>query len=143
MQVVVTDYSFESLDVETRLIEAAGHRVLGRRTSTPAELAAMVAEADAVLTQFAPVDAAVIAAMRQARAIVRYGIGVDNVDLAAARAKNIPVCNVPAYCIDEVADHTLALMLALTRTGSNVQQSSAPATGGARPRSPRCMRSST
>ena len=53
---------------------------------------------------------------------MRYGIGVDNVDLAAARAKGIPVCNVPDYCIDEVADHTLAFILATTRqvvTNSN------------------------
>jgi len=47
--------------------------------------------------------------------IVRYGIGVDNVDLDAAKSKGIPVCNVPDYCIDEVADHTLALILAATR----------------------------
>ena len=47
--------------------------------------------------------------------IVRYGIGVDNVDLEAARAKSIPVCNVPDYCIDEVADQTLAFILAATR----------------------------
>jgi D-3-phosphoglycerate dehydrogenase len=53
--------------------------------------------------------------MLRARVIVRYGIGVDNVDLDAARARGIPVCNIPAYCIDEVADHTLALILALTR----------------------------
>ncbi len=53
--------------------------------------------------------------MSRAKAIVRYGIGVDNVDLAAAKARGIPVCNVPDYCIDEVADHTLAFMLALTR----------------------------
>ncbi|MFO0930034.1 MAG: C-terminal binding protein, partial [Gemmataceae bacterium] len=74
-----------------------------------------VAGVDAVLTQFAPVNASVIAAMNQARVIVRYGIGVDNVDLEAARARGIPVCNVPDYCIDEVADHTLAFILALTR----------------------------
>ena len=59
------------------------------------------AEADAVITQFARVNANVIAAMQKARAIVRYGIGVDNVDLDAARARGIPVCNVPDYCIDE------------------------------------------
>ena len=46
---------------------------------------------------------------------MRYGIGVDNVDLDAARARGIPVCNVPAYCIDEVADHALALLLDATR----------------------------
>jgi D-3-phosphoglycerate dehydrogenase len=53
--------------------------------------------------------------MQKARVIVRYGIGVDNVDLEAARNRNIPVCNVPDYCVDEVADHTLAFILATTR----------------------------
>ena len=67
-----------------------------------------------MLTQFA-LHARVIAAMDRTRLIVRYGIGVDNVDLDAARARGIPVCNVPDYCIDEVADHTLALLLDATR----------------------------
>jgi D-3-phosphoglycerate dehydrogenase len=67
------------------------------------------------MTQFAPVNAMVIGAMTRARVIVRYGIGVDNVDLDAARARGIPVCNVPDYCIDEVADHTLAFILGATR----------------------------
>ncbi|MDA0591545.1 MAG: C-terminal binding protein, partial [Planctomycetota bacterium] len=53
--------------------------------------------------------------MQRAKVIVRYGIGVDNVDLEAARARGIPVCNVPDYCIDEVADHTLAFILGTTR----------------------------
>jgi len=57
----------------------------------------------------------VIAAMQKAKVIVRYGIGVDNVDLEAACQRGIPVCNVPDYCIDEVADHTLAFMLSVTR----------------------------
>ena len=115
MKVAVTDYTFDSLDTETAILAPLGCSVVGRRCKTPEELIALIADADAVLTQFAPVDAAVIGAMRQARVIVRYGIGVDNVDLEAARARGIPVCNVPDYCIDEVADHTLALILALTR----------------------------
>jgi D-3-phosphoglycerate dehydrogenase len=73
-------------------------------------------KADAVITPFAPVNADAIGHMQRAKAIVRYGIGVDNVDLRAARARGIPVCNVPDYCIDEVADHTLALILAATRS---------------------------
>ena len=68
-----------------------------------------------MITQFAPVNAAVIDAMQRAKVIVRYGIGVDNVDLEAAKRKGIPVCNVPDYCIDEVADHTLAFILGSTR----------------------------
>lgn len=116
MNIVITDYSFPDLDIETGMIEAAGHRLTAwkeRRTAT--ELRELVADTDAVITQFAPVNAEVIAAMGRAKVIVRYGIGVDNVDLAAARDKGIPVCNVPDYCIDEVADHTLAFLLAVTR----------------------------
>jgi D-3-phosphoglycerate dehydrogenase len=115
MNIVVTDHSFPDLSIEEPIASAAGARLVDVRSKDPAILAGAVAEADAVITQFAPVNADVVAAMGRARAIVRYGIGVDNVDLAAARARGIPVCNVPDYCIDEVADHTLAFILGLTR----------------------------
>ncbi|MBY0230397.1 MAG: C-terminal binding protein [Gemmataceae bacterium] len=114
-RVLVTDSSFPDLGLERALLEPLGCAVEGRQCKTIDDLVAAVAGADAVLTQFAPVKAAVVAAMDKARVIVRYGIGVDNVDLDAARAKGIPVCNVPDYCIDEVADHTLAFILSLTR----------------------------
>jgi D-3-phosphoglycerate dehydrogenase len=115
MKIVITDHSFDDLGVEERAAAAAGASLVAAQSKDPARLAAAVADADAVITQFAPVNADVIASMRRARAIVRYGIGVDNVDLAAARDRGIPVANVPDYCIDEVADHTLAFILALTR----------------------------
>ncbi len=116
MKVAVTDYSFPDLSVEESILQASGHFISAwKERKSAAELPALVTDADAVITQFAPVNADVIASMQQTRVIVRYGIGVDNVDLAAARAKGIPVCNVPDYCIDEVADHTLAFILATTR----------------------------
>ena len=115
MKVVVTDRNFDDLAVERAILEGAGHTVVDPCSKDPNVLAAAVADADAVITQFAPVNAAVIDAMARARAIVRYGIGYDNVDVEAARARGIPVCNIPDYCIDEVADHTLALILAVTR----------------------------
>jgi D-3-phosphoglycerate dehydrogenase len=115
MKIVVTDHAFPDLAVEEAIAAAAGASLVAAQTKDPVRLAAAVADADAVIVQFAPVNSDVVAAMRRARAIVRYGIGVDNVDLAAARSCGIPVCNVPDYCIDEVADHTLAFILALTR----------------------------
>lgn len=115
MKVVVTDRNFDDLSVERAILEGAGHTVVDPCSKDPAVLAAAVADADAVITQFAPVNATVVAAMGRARAIVRYGIGYDNVDVEAARARGIPVCNIPDYCIDEVADHTLAMILAVTR----------------------------
>ncbi len=116
MKIAITDYSFPSLDIEEGILRPLGHDIVAwKEKRTAAELPQLVADADAVITQFAPVNADVIASLRQAKVIVRYGIGVDNVDLEAAKARGIPVCNVPDYCIDEVADQTLAFLLATTR----------------------------
>ena len=113
--VAITDYTFPNLDIERSILEPTGCELISGQAKSPEALIPLVAQADAVITQFAPVNASVIEAMQRARVIVRYGIGVDNVDLEAAKRKGIPVCNVPDYCIDEVADHTLAFILALTR----------------------------
>src|ERR1051325_4473872 len=113
--VAITDWTFPNLNIEEKFLKAHGIQLVARQCKTEAELIALCADADAVITQFARVNANVISAMRKARAIVRYGIGVDNVDLDTARARGIPVCNVPDYCIDEVADQTLAFILTLTR----------------------------
>ena len=115
MKIAITDYSFPNLDVEAGILHPLGHEIVAWNEKRSAELPQLVADADAVITQFAAVNAEVIASMRQAKVIVRYGIGVDNVDLAAAKARGIPVCNVPDYCIDEVADQTLSFILATTR----------------------------
>ena len=116
MKVAVTDYSFADLNIEESLLKPAGVQVIGHpKFQGEEKLIDVVRDADAVLTQFAPVTPAVIDAMQRAKVIVRYGIGVDNVDLKAAAAKSIPVCNVPDFCVDEVADHTLAMILASTR----------------------------
>jgi D-3-phosphoglycerate dehydrogenase len=63
----------------------------------------------------APITKRVIAAMERCRIIVRYGIGVDSIDIPAATERGIMVANVPDYCIDEVSDHALALLLMLSR----------------------------
>lgn len=115
MQVAITDYSFPTLEIEESILTSQGFQVVHGQCKTPETLIPIVGEADAVITQFAPIKADVISAMKKARVIVRYGIGVDNVDLNAARERGIPVCNVPDYCIDEVADHTLAFILTATR----------------------------
>jgi len=118
-KVAVTDFGSEELNVEKAILEPLGCEVVGPLrggdAKDQAQLIALVKDADFVITQFSPVTAAVIESMRKSKIIVRYGIGVDNVDLKAAAARNIPVCNVPDYCIDEVADHTLAMILDMTR----------------------------
>src|SRR5438132_4697119 len=114
-KVTVTDWTFPDLCIEEEILSRNRVSLIGKQCKTAADLLSLVSDADAVITQFAKIDASVITAMRNARVIVRYGIGVDNVDLEAARERGIPVCNVPDYCMDEVADHTLAFILATTR----------------------------
>ena len=118
IKVVVTDCPFESLDIETGILAPLGCEIVVRKQAPPpSQLADLLSDADHVLTVFAPLRAEIIGAMAKAKVIVRYGVGVDNVDLDAARARRIPVCNMPDYCMDEVADHTLALILALVALG--------------------------
>jgi D-3-phosphoglycerate dehydrogenase len=119
-QIAITDYTFPDLSVEESVLLHQADVTRLAEKKPPGEIPAaalvdLVREADAVIVQFAPVTAEIIGAMTRAKAIVRYGIGYDNVDIAAARERGIPVCNIPEYCIDEVADHTLAFILALTR----------------------------
>lgn len=114
-KILVTDHTFDPLDIEQRILEPLGAVLDARQCKTAEQLLPLVADADALLTQFSPVNAQVIAVMKKVRVIVRYGIGVDNVDVQAAKERGIPVCNVPDYCIDEVADHTLAFILGVTR----------------------------
>ncbi|MBB73714.1 MAG: hydroxyacid dehydrogenase [Planctomycetaceae bacterium] len=114
-KVAVTDFTFPNLDLESAILEPLGCQLVAGQCKDAASLIELTADADHVITQFAPIDAEVIAAMQRADVIVRYGIGVDNVDLDAARTRGIPVCNVPDYCIEEVSDQTLAFMLGCTR----------------------------
>src|SRR5688500_222344 len=103
-KVVFTDHNFENLSVEEAVLKPLGCEMILPSWQAEKELMQLVREADCVITQFAPLTQPVIGAMHKARAIVRYGIGVDNVNLEAAGQKRIPVCNVPDYCTDEVAD---------------------------------------
>ncbi|HUG10009.1 MAG TPA: C-terminal binding protein [Opitutaceae bacterium] len=113
--VLITDHGFPNLRHEEAVLGAAGARLVVAQCKTTDEIIAAARDADALLVQWAPVDAAVIAALTRCKVIVRYGIGVDNVDLAAAKARGIPVCNVPDYGVSEVAEHAVSLALALAR----------------------------
>jgi D-3-phosphoglycerate dehydrogenase len=114
--VLVTDYTWPSVEPEAEVLAASGARLLVAETGEEDELVRLVPEADAILTCFAKVTDRVIAAGERVQVIGRYGIGVDNIDIAEATRRAIPVTNVPAYCLDEVAEHVLAMMLAHARS---------------------------
>jgi len=115
VRVVITDHRFPDVEQERRAVEASGGKLVVAQTEDEYQLAELCKDADGVLTVRAHITKRVIAAMERCRIIVRYGIGVDTIDIPAATERGIMVANVPDYCIDEVSDHALALLLMLSR----------------------------
>lgn len=113
-KVVVTDQVFPSQAIESELLASIGAE-LQVADGTREGVVRLGLGADALLNTYLPVDAELISHLPRCRVIARYGIGVDNVDLVAARQAGIYVTNVPDYSVEEVAAHTLALILALVR----------------------------
>jgi D-3-phosphoglycerate dehydrogenase len=114
-KVVIADYDFGDVDVERKILEAAELRLVAIQAKSEDDLIVEAHDCDAVMNQYAHVGARTIAAMSRCRVIARYGIGVDNVDVEAATVRGILVTNVRDYCTEEVADHVMALILALAR----------------------------
>jgi D-3-phosphoglycerate dehydrogenase / 2-oxoglutarate reductase len=112
---LVTDYRFADLAVEERLLSPHGIEVVAATAADAATLAREAADAHILLVQRARVPAAVIEAMAEGKGIVRYGTGMDSVDLDAARAKGLEVAGVHDYGTDQVASHALALILSAAR----------------------------
>jgi D-3-phosphoglycerate dehydrogenase len=114
-RVLVTDISWPDTAIEQEVLAAVGAELVLAPSGAEAELVALGRDADAILTCFAHVTPAVVAAGERLQVIGRYGIGVDNIAVAEATARGIPVTNVPAYCLDEVGEHVLAMILSLVR----------------------------
>jgi len=115
LKVVITDYDYGNVSVERPVIEKAGFELIAAQCKSEEELIEVAHDADAMITQYARVGEKTINALTNCRLIARYGIGVDIVDVEAATRRNILVTNVPDYCVDEVADHAMAMLLACIR----------------------------
>lgn len=114
-RVLITDYGFPNLDPEMEVFASAGIDVVTAQCKTEDEVIAAAEGCDALLVQWAPVRAKVAESLPDCKLVVRYGIGVDNLDIPALKSHGKAVAYVPDYCIDEVADHAMALALSLAR----------------------------
>ena len=115
-RVVITDCDFDMPPViEQAELDPIGAELVVEQCLTEEALLEKVRDADGLLEQYAPITARVVDALERCKVIVRYGTGMDPIDVAAATAKGIVVCNVRDYQIGEVADHTMAMLLALAR----------------------------
>jgi D-3-phosphoglycerate dehydrogenase len=117
LKLVITDFSVPDNQHEEEELQSSGLDIQLVRLNTrlPEELIPHVSDADGLLVQFTKITRQVIESLHKCRVISRYGIGVDMIDLEAATAHGIPVCNVPDFCIDEVSTHTIGFLLNLNR----------------------------
>lgn len=115
MIVTISDCDHSSLEIEQSVLTAAGLSLSLQQNKTEDDLIQNMQLANIVLNQYAPFTERVFASLPNLKQIVRYGVGVNNIDLQAATRYGVQVCNVPDYGTHEVADHALAMMLALTR----------------------------
>ncbi|WP_108861948.1 C-terminal binding protein [Ruegeria sp. Alg231-54] len=114
-KVVITDYDFGDVAVETEILEAAGAEVIALQAKRQEDLFDVAPHCAAMMNQYARIGKETISRMRNCEVIARYGVGVDIVDVGTATEKGILVTNVQNYCTEEVADHAIALWLTLAR----------------------------
>jgi D-3-phosphoglycerate dehydrogenase len=113
--VLLTDYAWQNLDIERQILAEIDAELIVAHKGDVDTLKALAPPADAIMTNWAKVPEAVIAAAPKCRLVSRLGIGLDNIDVAYCTKHGIPVTNVPDYCLIEVAEHALAQLLSLAR----------------------------
>lgn len=113
--VIVVDCDHQSIDIEKAVLAEMSPELPWLKCRTEDELIAQCADGEGLLIMYAPMTRRVMEQLKRCKTIVRYGVGVDTVDLQAAADLGIIVSNVPDYGTHEVSDHALAMMLCLTR----------------------------
>lgn len=114
-KVLIADSRYPAHDEERAALEAIDAEVIVERSDDEDKLAAAIVDVDGLVVNLAPVTAKVIAAMNKCKCVSRYGVGYDNVDTAALKAKDIYLANVPDYCGEDVSDHAFALFMDCVR----------------------------
>ena len=114
-RVLLTDRPWADNSIERGILAAAGIELIEAPAGDEATLSRLAADCQAIMTCWAKVTQAVIAASPGCRHVARLGIGLDNIDVAYATSQKILVTNIPDYCIEEVVDHALGLLLGLAR----------------------------
>ncbi len=114
-KILITDYVWASIEPERQVLAEVGAELIAAETGDAPELQTLAPMMDGILTCWNPVREPVIVAAKKCQIIARYGIGLDNIDVDVATEQGIVVTNVPAYCMDEVSDHAMGLLLACAR----------------------------
>ena len=116
-KVAVVNLGYESYHIEREILEPVGAELIlvPKDCLTEEEVVDVAKDADAILVREAPIKGKVLESIDRCKVIVRYGVGVDNIDLETTKKKKIYVANIPGYGTEEVSDHAVALLLACIR----------------------------
>jgi D-3-phosphoglycerate dehydrogenase / 2-oxoglutarate reductase len=115
LKVLITDFDYADVELERHVLEGAGLELITAQCRTEEDVIEAGRGVSALLTQYAPITARVLAELPELRMVGRYGVGYDIVDVEAARERGVWVANVPDYGTEEVAVHALSMALALLR----------------------------
>jgi D-3-phosphoglycerate dehydrogenase len=113
--IAVTDSPFPSLDPAKAALKRVDPELRMARSPSADDILAVARDADAILVTYAKLPGELLRQLTRCKAIGRFGLGVDNIDVKAAAELGITVTYVPDYCMHEVSDHAMALVLALAR----------------------------
>jgi D-3-phosphoglycerate dehydrogenase / 2-oxoglutarate reductase len=113
--IAVTDSVFPSLDPAKAALKRVDPELRMAKSAGADDILAVAREADAILVTYAKLPGELLRQLDRCKVIGRFGLGVDNIDLPAAKEMGITVTYVPDYCLQEVSDHAMALLLALAR----------------------------
>src|SRR6202521_4093412 len=113
--IAVTDSPFPSLDPAKAALARLDPELRMAKSPSADDILAVARDADAVLVTYAKLPGDLLKQLSRCKVIGRFGLGVDNIDIPAAAALGITVTYVPDYCMREVSDHAMALLLALAR----------------------------
>jgi D-3-phosphoglycerate dehydrogenase / 2-oxoglutarate reductase len=113
--IAVTDSPFHSLDPAIAALARVDPELRMAKSPAAEDILAVARDADAVLVTYAKLPGDLLKELKRCKVIGRFGLGVDNIDLPAAASLGITVTYVPDYCLREVSDHAMALLLAMAR----------------------------
>ena len=113
--IAVTDSPFPSLDPAKAALARVDPELRIAKSASAEDILAAARDADAILVTYAKLPGELLRQLTRCKAIGRFGLGVDNIDIPAAAALGISVTYVPDYCMQEVSDHAMALLLATAR----------------------------
>jgi len=114
-KVVFADYDYPSIDIELKQLQQINAEIIEGQCKNEEELIRLTKDADGIICQYAPFTSKVINSLEKCQIISRYGVGVDNIDVDAATKKGIMVAYVPDYCVDEVSNHAIAMIMDFAR----------------------------